>query len=198
MRASSQGQACRKKAEYDVAGFAPSPEVDGSFEVRNYTVARRPMLPTKAEVDEHYPLHLQYRSWCRHCFAGKARSNQHVTRDPAEERLGVTWNADHAFMGGEYTEQEGGMQAALIMYENDKDSFWAVGVDKKGATDAVVRYGVGTIEQSVYNGETISFKSDQEPSIIAVKSSIAAARIGETVPIESPVRASKSNGLMEN
>ena len=51
-------------------------------------------------------------------------------------------------MGGEHNEQEEGMQAALIMYENDKDSFWAVGVDKKGATDAMVRYGVGTIEQS--------------------------------------------------
>jgi hypothetical protein len=64
-------------------------------------------------------------------------------------------------MGGEYNEQEEGMQAALIMYDNDKDSFWAVGVDKTGATDAMVRYGVGTVEQSVYNGEDISFKSDQ-------------------------------------
>ena len=180
--------------EEDVAGVAPPPEVDGNFEVRNYKVARRPVLPTKAEVDEHYPLHLQYRSWCRHCVAGKARSNQHVTRDPEEERLGVAWNAGCAFMGGEYNEQEEGMQAALIMYDNDKDSFWAVGADKKGATDAMVRYGVGTIEQSGYSGENISFKSDQEPSIIALQSSIAATRIGETVPIESPVRASKSNG----
>ena len=178
------------------AGVAPPPDVDGNFEVRNYKVARRPMLPTKAEVDEHYVLRLQYRSWCKHCVAGKARSNQHATRDPEEERLGVTWSADYAFMGGEYNEQEEGMQAALIMYDNDKDSFWAVGADKKGAIDATVRYGVGTIEQSGYNGETISFKSDQEPSIIALKSSTAATRIGETVPIESPVRASKSNGLM--
>ena len=76
------------------------------------------------------------------------------------------------------------MQAALIMYDNDKDSFWAVGANKKGATDARVRYGFGTIEQSGYSGEHMSFKSDQEPSIIALKSSIAATRIGETVPIE--------------
>ena len=152
------------------------------------------MLPTKAEVDEHYPLLLQYRSWCKHCVAGKARSNQHATRDPEEERLGVTWNADDAFMGGEYNGHEKGMQAALIMYDNDKDSCWAVGADKKGATDAMVKSGVGTIEQSGYNGENISFKSDQAPSIIALKSSIAATRIGEAAPIESPVRASKGNG----
>ena len=62
----------------------------------------------------------------------------------------------------------------------------------------MVRYGVGTIEQSGYNGQQISFKSDQEPSLIALKSSIAATRIGETVPIESPVRSSKNNGQMEN
>ena len=34
-------------------------------------------------------------------------------------------------------------------------------------------------------------------SIIALKKAAAASRNGETVPIESPVRASKSNGMME-
>ena len=97
--------------------------------MRNYKVARRPMLPTQAEIDEHDVLHLQYRSWCRHYVAGKARSNQHATRDPEGERLGVTWNADYAFMGSEYDEQEEGKQAALIMYDNDKNSLWAVGAD---------------------------------------------------------------------
>ena len=33
---------------------------------------------------------------------------------------------------------------------------------------------------------------------MALKAAIAASRISETVPIESPVRASKSNGMMEN
>ena len=41
-------------------------------------------------------------------------------------------------------------------------------------------------------------KTDQEPSILALKRAIAAERVGETVPLESPVRASKSNGMMEN
>ena len=46
-------------------------------------------------------------------------------------------------------------------------------------------------------GKAIS-KSDKEPSIVASTSAIAAARAGETVPSESPVRASESNGMMEN
>ena len=40
-------------------------------------------------------------------------------------------------------------------------------------------------------------KSDQEVSVVALKRAVATARSGETVPIESPVRASKSNGRME-
>ena len=90
------------------------------------------------------------------------------------------------------------MQASLVMYDDDKESCWAVGVDAKGATDAMVKYGVGNIEQSGYSGQKITFKSDQEKSIVALKAAISASRIGETVPIESPVRAFKSNGKMEN
>ena len=66
------------------------PDVPDHFEVRKHSIARRPALPTKAEIDEHYPLHLHYRSCCKHCVAGKARSNQHPKKDKAEERLGVT------------------------------------------------------------------------------------------------------------
>ena len=44
----------------------------------------------------------------------------------------------------------------------------------------------------------MTFKCDQEPSIVAFKNAISAARVGETMPIESPVRAFKSNGIMEH
>ena len=46
-------------------------------------------------------------------------------------------------MGGEYNEEEDCMQASLILYDDSKDRFCAVGVDKKGATDAMVKYCVG-------------------------------------------------------
>ena len=32
------------------------------FEVRKHKIGRRPMAPTKAEIDEHFPMHLNYRS----------------------------------------------------------------------------------------------------------------------------------------
>ena len=181
------------------SGIAPTPLESGEdIEVRRHKIGARLILPTKAEIAEHYPLHLNYRSWCKHCVAGKARATQHRTKDLNEERLGVTFHADYAFMGGEYNEQEDGMQTHLVLYDDEKDSFRAVGADRKGASDAMVKFSVGVIDQSGYVGEKVSFKSDQEPSIVALKHFLAASRVGQTVPIESPVRSSKSNGMMEN
>ena len=48
-------------------------EVVGGEEMRRPRVGRRSMLPTKAEINEHLPLHPNYRSWCKHCRAGNAR-----------------------------------------------------------------------------------------------------------------------------
>ena len=95
-------------------------------------------------------------------------------------------------------EKEEDMQPTLVIFDDDKQSFWALGVEQKGVTESVVKYVAGILDQSGYRGQKITFKTDQEPSIIALKRAIAAERVGETVPIESPVRASKSNGRMEN
>ena len=66
----------------------PAPqEANENFEVRKHVVASRPMLPTKAEIESHYPLHLQYRSWCKHCVAGKARAKQHAKKEEPREIL---------------------------------------------------------------------------------------------------------------
>ena len=53
---------------------------------------------------------------------------------------------------------EHGLQPALVLYDlcdDDKDSFWAVGMDAKGATEAMVQYGVG----SIYSNRVILAKS---------------------------------------
>ena len=56
--------------------------VAGEEEMRQPKTGRRPILPTKAEVEEHFPLHLQYRSWCRHRRAGKGRLAPHLVEPP--------------------------------------------------------------------------------------------------------------------
>ena len=110
--------------------------------------------------------------------------------------MGITVHMDYAFMTAEEAEEE--MQPTLVIFDDDKESFWALGVERKGVTEGIVKYVAGILDQSGYQGEKLTMKSDQEPSILALKKAVAAERVGETVPIESPVRPSKPNGRMEN
>ena len=53
------------------------PVLDTSDDVRQLCFGRRPMAPTKAEIQEHYLLHLNYKSRRDHCCSGKAHQSQH-------------------------------------------------------------------------------------------------------------------------
>ena len=56
---SEQPGASLHKNDFD-EGIAPNPPSGGEdFEVRRHKIGRKPTLPTKAEISEHYPLHLQ-------------------------------------------------------------------------------------------------------------------------------------------
>ena len=140
----------------------PVPVVSEEFEVRRHNIGRRPVLPTKAVIAEHFPLHLNYRSWCKHCVAGRARSTPHKAKEEGQDKMGVTMHADYAFMGGEYNESEVGMQASLGMYDDDKDSFWAAGVDKKGASEAMVSFAVGVSDRPSCCANVIRHRSSKQ------------------------------------
>ena len=106
----------------------PVPE-DGE-EVRQPRIGWRPMAPTKAETEEHYSLHLNYRAWCEHCRKGRGRQDPHIVEAHDRERLRITFNADYAFLTPEEKEED--MQPSLVMYDDDKESLWAIGVESKG------------------------------------------------------------------
>ena len=97
-------------------------------------------------MEDRYPPHLTYQPWFGRGVSGKARLGQHsVVQEENRERLGVTWNADYAFMGSK--EAEEGMQPSLVMYNDDKKSFWAMGVKQKGVKEQVVQHSAGMINQ---------------------------------------------------
>ena len=83
------------------------------------------------------------------------------------------------------------------MYDDGKKAFWAIGVAAKEVSEPIVEWVKGILDQPGHEGKHITSKTDQEPSIVALKKAMPAARMGETVPIESPVCASKSNGMMD-
>ena len=84
------------------------------------------------------------------------------------------------------------------MYDDSKALFLAAGVRAKGVSEAVVKFVIDILDHSGYKGEKLTFMTDQEPSIVALKRAVPAACTAETVPMESPVRASKSNGMIES
>ena len=102
---------------------------------------------------------------------------------------------DYCFATAE--EKDDNMGATLVMYDHKMKSLWAIQVEHKGAVDYVVKWCLNKFEESGYLGSRITLKSDQEPSMVALKDAIAAARVGDTAFIESPVRESKSNGAAE-
>jgi len=103
-------------------------------------------------------------------------------------------SCDYALMGAEEADED--MQPSPVIFDDDKGAFWAIGTRTKTVTEQLVKYFKDILDQSGYIGEKIAMKSDQEPSVVALKKAVAAARTGELVPIESPVRASQSNGRM--
>ena len=70
-----EGDALEDGQEVKSKSNAPSHEVhEESWKPR---AGRVPVLPTKTEIDERFPLRLKYRSLCEHCVAGKAKIAQH-------------------------------------------------------------------------------------------------------------------------
>ena len=163
-------------------------------EARTPKIARVPKTPTKADVEAHFPLHLEYREWCPHCVAGKGQVTPHK-RGTGEERLGTTISVDYCFMVPEERSEE--LAPILLGYDDSTKSTWTMRVDHKGPTEGSVKWMTGKIEAAGHAGQKITMKSDQEDAIMALKKAIAVRRQANTAMIESPVRESKSNGRVE-
>ena len=93
--AQSNGKELVESEELRDSEVTPVPEAHE--EVRQPRIGRRLMAPTRAEIDEHYPLHLNYRSCCEHCRAGKARQGQHLVEPHDRERLEFSGNTNSRF-----------------------------------------------------------------------------------------------------
>ena len=153
------------------------------------------MTPAKKEIEDHFPLHITYRSWCAHCVAGRGTSRQHrQNKDGDEGRLGTTIGIEYCFMTPE--EEEEDMRPILVAHDDDKEAIWVIAIDRKGPTMTAVKWLVDKIDEAGYAGMKVTIKSDQEESIMALKRAVAVTREAETAFIETPVRQSKCNGKM--
>ena len=69
-------------------------------------------------------------------------------------------------MGDEATE---GTPPILVLWDDGHRALWALPVEHKGPTEQAVTWIIRTIEEAGYAGVGLTLKSDQEPSILALK-----------------------------
>ena len=169
-------------------------EVEESDEIRKAKVARTPKAPTAREIEEHLPLHAQYRSWCKWCVFGKGVANHHVAGDE-KEKIGVTISMDHCFATPQ--ERDADVPPTLIVCDDDKQAIWAYSCPNKTVSDGLLAWLMQNLSDAGYSGLTVTLKSDGDEGMIAIKKECAMRRKSETPIINSPVRESKSNGAVE-
>ena len=165
----------------------------------NPRIATLPIRPTKDEVEAHMITHVPYRSWCPHCVRGKSKGLAH--RRQSRDHEIPTVAIDYMFMTDTQREdEEVGMPILvskdLIHKSCGTGMISARVVPQKG----LHAYAVKQLSQDLENlgHSSLIFKSDGEPSIVALKTAVKNERSERIVLETSPVKESKSNGAIEN
>ena len=199
------------------------PQEDGEVEEgQPAKPLRQPQLPSKRIIEEHELTHCPYRSWCIHCIKSRGQAAGHYSKEAeeeeeeeeeeeAKEQVGTTWAFDYTFLTEDFellTKTEAEAPAYkdkakdVVMVSDDRSSGGVKAhlVECKGLKDGWIdTCTVQDISDFGYRGADIRLKCDQEPAITEVQQKVAELRKGaRTVPVNSPVGDSKSNGRVEN
>jgi hypothetical protein len=137
--------------------------------------------PSDKEVKEHDISHLPYRNWCKHCVCGKGveRSSTSAGHQPGCIPCVC---ADYMFMGEKDTS---GTTLILVVKDDDTKSYFPNVVPEKGVNAFVVEQVTKDID--LMGHTEILFKTDNEPSIVAVQHQVKANRPHKTV-LENSVK----------
>ena len=144
-------------------------------EAEERKVLPTPVLPSQAEIDEHWLDHLPYRSWCGTCVAGRGRERPH-TRTHGKREI-PTLAFDYCFISkeGTFTREEWASMPAdaegakiLVVREITSKCTFAHLVKCKGVDDD--RYAVDCLVKDIeWMGFTkMMLRSDNEPAIVAL------------------------------
>ena len=132
-------------------------------EAQNGKGVTKPKEPTKKEWDEHMLTHVPYRNWCPFCVKGRGRQDAHKT-EKGEEKKVAGLVMDYAFLNPEEKETN---RPILMMKDQRGGKVMAFVVTRKGEEPKAIMMTAREIRRLGY-GEMI-WKSDQEPSIMALK-----------------------------
>ena len=87
----------------------------------------------------------------------------------------------------------------LVCHDSKSGGIKAHVVKSKGIGDTwIAGRIIKDVEEVGYGGCAIKIKCDQEPAIVDLQRMVGNQRRGKTVPVNSPVGDSQSNGKVEN
>ena len=150
-------------------------------------VVRKPVTPSKKEIEEHELTHCPFRSWCEHCVRGQAKDSPHRTVAGELGQSDVTRVVlDYCFITEDVMHKTDDMQEVtqaktsvtiLAMVETQCMSVWGYAVESKGGAETwVTEQILEDMETIGMSNERIILKSDQESSVVDVAKGIARGR----------------------
>ena len=162
------------------------------MEVRRPRVARNVNTPTAQELDEHLASgHAVHRSWCGHCMRARATFARHQPVPRDEESEDPIISMDYFFYG-----EKEGETANLQVKDQRSKMTWATTVPVKANHLFAVNFVLSCLNETGYR--RVILKSDNEPSIIALKREVkTAAKDIEIVLTEAPTGDHYANGSIE-
>lgn len=192
-------------------------QVEEHFDVTNHQEARdvptlkAPHKPTKDQWEKHQATHTSFEPWCKHCLVARADRHKHPSkgRKPLVVpdidkginkpiKISLDYMYLHARVGKNRNVEHNPPQ--FVMVDHNSGRVWAYRVPNKGVMDDaswLPKRLVQDINKCGYEGTRIQFKTDQEPSIVALQNTIQQVR-KNVIPLNSPVGESESNGRVEN
>ena len=94
-----------------------------------------------------------------------------------------------------------GERPTLVMVDHESGRVWSYALKDKSILSGegwIQRRIVRDIDNAGHKEVKLQFKSDQEASIVALQGEVQRIRSGRSIPINSPVGESESNGRVEN
>ena len=173
-------------------------EDEGGELGRRSTVRRHdPKQPTAEERKEHELTHLPFRSWCRHCVRGRGKEED-CKKTGDEDRLVPQVSVDFMFMG---EERNGKTISILVARERDSRATMCTVVPSKSTGEWIAKRLMAWLKEVGCEHGDLIIKSDNEPALKHLVEDWAKLRStkggGKTIIEHSPIKSSKSNGVVE-
>ena len=133
---------------------------------REIHVQKRPVEPTKQQVEKHNLTHEPFEEWCELCVSFRARQDKHVATDDSRSSSSLV-SFDFGFCGRS-AEESTDKATFLAMHDKDTGLIGAAPTLSKGGK--CFQYLVSELTRFIVSTghESVRLRCDEEPSTIAL------------------------------